>query len=411
MYWIARTAFLWLLIALPVFAVQPPALSLYLDCPVCNLDHLRTTLPYLQFVNAPDACDVHVMASSQGAGGGGTQVTLLLLGRRQFLGMSDTLQVLIASEATEILQQESIAQALSAGLVRFLLKTPLGANLRVVITQQTPSATPSSAEDLWGGWIMRVSLNGSATAQQSLVNGSASGGLSLERMGETWKAEIEGFMNYSESQYSLSDTSTITNIQRNYSLDGYAALSFGNHWSLGIFGGVTSSLYSNNRLHLTLEPAIEYNLFPYDQAVWRQCRVVYRVGAGIAQYNTETIYDRTQETLLRQSLNVAGELRETWGSVGLSVLALEYLNRSDAWRLQGNLYVALRLVGRLSLTLSGNVAEIHDQLSLSKSGVSAAGVLLLREQLATNYSAGASFGISYIWGALGSSVVNPRFGR
>lgn len=411
MYWIAIVACLWLVTALPICATQPPALYFYLDCLSCNIDHLRTTLPYLQFVNTPDACDVHAIASSQRTAGGGIQLTLLLLGRRQFLGMNDTLQISLIAEMTEALQQESIAQAVSAGLVRFLLKTPLGTNLRVIITPQPSSATQSSADDPWNGWVMRISFSGSATAQKSLSSGFVAGNLAVERIGESWKTEMTGTMNYSESKYFLSDTTTITNTQRNFSVDGYAALSIAEHWSLGLFGEAASSLYSNNRLSFALTPAVEYNLLPYQQALWRQCRLLYRVGWGFARYNTETIYDRTEETLFNHSLTVAGEIRDYWGSAGLSLLASEYLNRTNAWQLQGNAYLSLRLVGRLSLSLSGSVGEVHDQLSLSKQGVTPSGVLLLREQLATDYTHGVSFGVTYLFGSVGSSIVNPRFGR
>ena len=55
-------------------------------------------------------------------------------------------------------------------------------------------------------------------------------------------------------------------------------------------------------------------------------------------------------------------------------------------------------------------ARASDQLSLAKSAASDAEILLRLRQLATSYTYGGSFSLSYTFGSLFNNVVNPRFG-
>jgi hypothetical protein len=54
--------------------------------------------------------------------------------------------------------------------------------------------------------------------------------------------------------------------------------------------------------------------------------------------------------------------------------------------------------------------RIKDQISLGKSSASTEEILLRLRQLATDYSYSFSVGISYSFGSIFNTVVNPRFG-
>ena len=65
---------------------------------------------------------------------------------------------------------------------------------------------------------------------------------------------------------------------------------------------------------------------------------------------------------------------------------------------------------RPSARLGGNYHWIRDQLHLPASQLTDDEKLLELQQLATNFSYGTFFGISYRFGSIFSGVVNPRFG-
>lgn len=72
--------------------------------------------------------------------------------------------------------------------------------------------------------------------------------------------------------------------------------------------------------------------------------------------------------------------------------------------------LSIRIIKGLSFDLYGQFSSIHDQISLPKASASSEEILLQQRQLATQYSFFVSAGISYTFGSMYNSVVNPRFG-
>ena len=58
-----------------------------------------------------------------------------------------------------------------------------------------------------------------------------------------------------------------------------------------------------------------------------------------------------------------------------------------------------------------NASRIRDQLSLPARGATPEEVLLRLRQLQSGYEYGVSFSLTYTFGSIFSSVVNPRFGQ
>ena len=70
----------------------------------------------------------------------------------------------------------------------------------------------------------------------------------------------------------------------------------------------------------------------------------------------------------------------------------------------------MRLFKGFSFNVYGGYDRIRDQIGLRKGGATPEEVLLRRRQLATGHSYHMGFGISYSFGSIFNSVVNPRFG-
>jgi hypothetical protein len=69
----------------------------------------------------------------------------------------------------------------------------------------------------------------------------------------------------------------------------------------------------------------------------------------------------------------------------------------------------VRIAKGLQIRISGGASMIHNQLSLPKAGASTEDILLRQKELATQYSIFTDLTISYTFGSIYSSVVNPRF--
>ncbi|MBN1158373.1 MAG: hypothetical protein JXA61_03245, partial [Bacteroidales bacterium] len=127
-------------------------------------------------------------------------------------------------------------------------------------------------------------------------------------------------------------------------------------------------------------------------------------------YIDTTIYDKTFERLFQQSLDIAMQIKQSWGSANFSLNASNYLHdwSKNFVQIEGSL--EWRLFRGLSLTIRGSAAFIHNQIELAKGGRSVEDIYLSLRELETNYSYTGRIGITYTFGSIYNNIVNPRFG-
>ena len=77
--------------------------------------------------------------------------------------------------------------------------------------------------------------------------------------------------------------------------------SLGEHWSVGGTAIALSSTFQNYDLRTRFAPGIEYDLLPYSESTRRIFTLFYSVGLQAADYQEETVYGKTSETLLDHS--------------------------------------------------------------------------------------------------------------
>jgi hypothetical protein len=161
---------------------------------------------------------------------------------------------------------------------------------------------------------------------------------------------------------------------------------------------------------LRVSPAVEYDVYPYGEATRRQVRVKYSAGAAGFRYRETTLLGKDSETHPTHELEIATELRQPWGSISASVRGSQYLH--DTSKQSASVFggVEWRIVKGLSMNLFANYDFIHDQLHLPRGELSDDDVLARLRELQTGYRYFVSFGLSYSFGSIFNSVVNPRFG-
>nr|BCX00787.1 MAG: hypothetical protein KatS3mg041_0833 [Bacteroidota bacterium] len=403
-------------LAYPLRAQIPDSLHqhaprVFLDCPTsfCDLDYIRTEVAFVNYVRDPAQAEVYVLLTTQSTGSGGTEYTLTFQGRRRFAGLYDTLRFSTPPQAPVEVRRRELAHRLRLGLVRYAARTPVADQLRLTYTVPSAHLAAARVRDRWNNWVFRVSLNGYLNAEQQTRTNNYSASLSAQRITPDWKITFQLSYSQGESRFNLGERQ-VRSVSWNQNVNALLVSSLGAHWSAGGFLNLTRSTYRNLNANLSAQPAIEYNLFPYAEATRRQLRILYRTGPIWNRYREETLFGKTEEGLWAQSLTIATQAREPWGSINASIEGGHYFHDLSKRRLTLFGSMDLRLREGLSLTLAGNFSWIRDQITLPRRGATAEEILLRQRQLATNYSYWISVGLTYTFGAIYNNVVNPRFG-
>lgn len=392
---------------------QAGAIRVFVDCQSanCDYDFFRDQMRWVNFVRDRLFSDVLLLVTSLRTGGGGLEYTITALGNDKYKGRADTAVVVMAPNDAQDVIRRSLARTFSLLLAPYAAKTALAS--RIDLTYRAPSTAPTNpkaVKDPWNFWVYRISANGygSGEKQQQFYSGYLS--TSANRVTNAWKVNLGANLSYDESRFTLSGGDQFTNLLRNYGGNALVARSIGNHFAVGATVNGSYSDFSNYRLNLRVMPALEWNLFDYKEFTRRQLTAYYAIGAGSYQYKETTIYNRLSETRPLHSLNVAWNARQPWGSVNWSLFGSQYLHntRFNSYGTGG--FVDLRIAKGLSINMGGNYSRVNDQLYLIRGSLSDNQVIARQQALATNYRFYLNFGMSYTFGSIYNTVVNPRFG-
>jgi len=383
------------------------AAKVFIDCGFCDLDYIRKEIPFVNYVRDWKEAQVHILFTRQRTGSGGIEYTVLFIGQGDFEGMDDTLLYVTGPNDTEDKVRMESAQTLKLGLMHYVAQTPLGR--QITIKYDSP-IDPVAMEDKWNNFVFEIDLSGWFNGEQSTSSTNIWSSLSMTRITPEFKIELDANASYRESKFQIADQ-TIISIIRSQSFNALLVKSLGEHWSVGGFARVSSSLFNNIKLDYRITPALEYNFFPYSESTRKQLRFLYKVGYTHSTYNDTTIYNKTEEGLFHENLGVAFEIKDKWGSINTSLEGFHYFHDFSKNRLWLWSKLSLRLFKGFSLRLSGGYSLIHDQLSLLKEEATEEETLLRQRQLATQFQYWGNVGINYTFGSIYNNVVNPRFGN
>jgi hypothetical protein len=388
------------------------AFNVFLDCSgfFCDETFIRTEIVSVNWVRERTAADVHILATTQPTGGGGTRYTVAFIGQHRFEGVIDTLTYDAPQSSTGDETRRSLTRVFQIGLVRYLARTKAIDQVVVTFTAaQVADTMTAPTKDPWNAWVFSLNANANDSREESYSSLYASGRVSASRVTEGWKSLISGGESYNESRFSFDGSKSVF-IQRSYNADLLQVRSLDAHWSAGVKGSFTSSTYLNQRAAARVTPAVEYDLFPYAEATRRQLRFQYGIGASTFSYYDTTIFNRLHETLPVQVFSTAFSQNQTWGSVNAGVDAVSYLSDLARRRLTYSLGANVRIAKGLSVNFFGDYESIHDQFYIPKEGITRDDALLRQSQQSTRFSQFFFVGLTYSFGSVFNNVVNPRFG-
>jgi hypothetical protein len=388
----------------------------FLDCQAngCDGDFLRTELTWLNFVRDRTLAIVHILATSQSTGSGGTELTVAFIGLGALSAKQDTVVAISRQSDTFDERRQLVRRVISQGMLRFVANTPLASRLSVAYRAPAAGTVASDtrgARDRWNLWVIRVGGGSFFNGEESYKYYNINGSIEARRTTAANKTFITFRGNRNEDRYTLPDGDELVTKRRNYNAEALWVKSLNDHWSAGLQANASSSVTSNLELGTRFGPAIEYDLFPYSESTRRQIIARYSVGVKSLDYDSLTIFDKLKETRPDHRLVLAGEATQPWGGFYGSVTGSQYLNEPGKYRIDGFMGMNWRIVRGLNIGFDMGYTKLRDQLNLKRGTASQEEVLLRLRQLATGYYYYGSINISYTFGSVFSNVVNPRFGQ
>jgi hypothetical protein len=299
---------------------------------------------------------------------------------------------------------------LKLGLVRYVSSTTAAERLQLVYRPgRTAAAAVGPQLDPWNFWSFRARGNGSITGEVSNKSRTLSASLTANRTTEAWKINLVGSLNRHRNDFTLSDGGTLTDAAHDQGLSGIVVKSLGDHWAVAGRARLASSTFLNQDRATRLAGGLEYSVFPYAESSRRELTLQFTAGVNRFKYHETTIYGKNLETAGDGVLLGAFNVRQPWGSSGLSLEAATYFHDLARHRVVAAGNIDVRVFKGFSVTLDGSVSRIHDQLYLQAGEATDEEILLRRRQLATSYRYRFSAGVSYTFGSIFNNVVNTRF--
>lgn len=118
--------------------------------------------------------------------------------------------------------------------------------------------------------------------------------------------------------------------------------------------------------------------------------------------------DKLKEQLWYYRLDANISLVQPWGSVSGRIGGHHFFTEKDMFRINGNINLRWRVFEGFNFNLGANASYIKDQVLFVPKDINRNNVLLGAGILPTNFSLFFSGGISYTFGSINNSVVNPR---
>ncbi|MFW6140386.1 MAG: hypothetical protein ACOC5S_03425 [Acidobacteriota bacterium] len=393
--------------------LRSTAPNVFIDCNrrVCDLKYIKTEITFINYMHDRENADVHVLVTRQSTGSGGNEYTLNFIGLKEYKGRNSTLKYFSRSTDTESEVRKGFVNTLKQGLIPYVYDTPLSEYITVSYEKPIAVKTPSLNPDKWNHWVFNFSLSGNMNLEDLSKQYRYSVSLSANRTTETSKFSFWANTNYRRGKYEVDESEEVISRRDRRVIFSQLVQSLSDHWSAGASIRMYSSSYDNADLFATIGPALEYNIFPYDQSTRRELRIQYHLQYSYHQYDDITIFNKTRENLFQQSLNVILEIKETWGSAGLRLEGSNYLHDFSKNNFQFEAGLSMRVLKGLSFGIDGEYARVRNQLSLPREGASKDEILLELKRLATSYNFGLNLRLNYRFGSIYNNIVNPRFGN
>jgi hypothetical protein len=391
------------------------AIRVFLDCQGdtnlgCDSEFFVLELPYVNWTRDRLFANVQFLVTTIQTGSGAFQYTVTALGRGRFAGRADTSVVNTLPNEAEDGVRRKLSASIAILLVPYVRTTSAAARLRVVYDapKNGRQATPSSVKDPWNFFVLQLEGNGfvETESRQTFANGNAD--IRIRRVTEQNAVRFGWNQSVRYNSFEINDSTTVTNTVRNGVFFARGVKALGPRLSVGMLTNIGFNEFNNTQLFWRAAPVVEYNFFPWKQATSRQVAISYGVGPRYFRWKEPTIFDRSSEWRMQQELVLGTDVRQSWGSINTSARYASFIPDLKQWNLSLNGQASLNLVKGLSFNVGGGASLIRDQIFLAAQDQTPEQILTQRRALASDFRVFVFTGLSYSFGSIYNSVVNPR---
>lgn len=390
---------------------KPGKLKVFLDCTrswLCDFDYVRTEMKYVEFVRDRFQSDVHVLVNIQNSSTGGQQNEMNFLGQGRFANMNDTLTFFNDPTTTDDDKRKQLVQYLKLGLMRFVARNGGGKDLDISYKAPGKTEEVKPEIDKWNYWVFQFGANGSWSGNRNYRSSSQYGYFNADR--ETEKSRINFYISGDQNKQTFTDENGESEFNmKNLNSGLQVAKAITSHWSYGFNTGFQNTLFSNIQAGFSFKPKLEYSIFPYSKFNSQRIVLQYLVGGVYNKYYDTTVYFKTREWQLQQSLNLITSFTKPWGSINIGIFYSNYFDDFKKNNLFFNGAISWRIIKGLNFGIYGNYGLIHDQIALRKGNYTRDQLLVRTRELQSSYDYGVGMGFSYRFGSIRNSIVNPRF--
>lgn len=390
--------------------------GLFIDCQIgCDFTYLKQELTFVNYMLNRQEADILVLATDQRTGAGGEEVQLVFIGQNAFAGIVDTTIYFIDPNATDAIEREQLVDELKKGLLQFIIRTPLLDQINFSIEESEDAGdTEAEIEDPWDYWVFNLGGNGFLNGEAQFSNIDVSGRVRASRITEQSKFRFGSFYNYERGLFytqgdSIGKTDTIVSLRESFRAEGLFVKSISPRWSIGVAGAAGSSTFGNTDLDASIKPAIEFNLFPYDEVQTHRFTILYAIGPEYYNFTDTTVYNKLEQTLMRHGLVTEFTQTKKWGNISLGLGAEQFLHDPSLFNVYFNPDIEWQIYKGLSLDAGGFFSFVRDRINISKEEATGEEIILRIRQLDTNFTYFTYFGINFRFGSKFNNFVNPRF--
>lgn len=402
--------FLFFCFALQTFSQEENnSLKIFLDCNSCDNTYIKQTLNNVQFVRDQNYADVHLFFTRQTNGSGGRFYEIEFIGKNEFKNIHDKLTYSTNQTMSKEDKRNRTLKHIKLGLIRYWIEKGHTDVVNIKVKERATKNVEEEIQDPWHSWVFGINTRGNMSGEESKKKLDVNFSISAKRVTESNKFSYR--MGYSEKQstFSRPDQEDIIATRTTKYINLSDVISIGGNWSAGSFGGLGSSVYRNKDFYYYFKPAVEYNFFNYSKSAHKQLTLSYRNGIEYNDYIESTVFGEEKEQLWEHELNLGGKVQQKWGNIYGEASFEQYLHDTTLNALSFYLGASLRIFKGFNLNLSGDYSISGNQINLPAGDVSLEELLLQQQQLASGYEYSLNMGISYSFGSIYNTVVNPRF--
>jgi hypothetical protein len=374
-----------------------------------DTDYIRQEIPVVTYVRDRELADVHLIISRHQSGSTGATYNISFIGYGQYRNINYQLNYWAPSSNTSDITRRGYTNLIKNGLAPYI--SAAGSSHIMDISYSAASVLPVSNDiddrDPWNHWVIDVYAGGEFDREDTRNSSHIRYGIFADRITKESRTRLRPYGNYNERNFRTGEGWVKTSRTRG-GFDSYHVVSISDHWSVGGFGKIFISTFDNMKFSAEVSPALEYSLYPYDEATRRSITIAWRAGGGYYNYVEETVFDKTEEILFGQALVASANFRQPWGDIRSGIVGFHHFHDFRSNSIEIFARSNFRIVQGLALTLNTSFDLINNQVAIPKSDLSLEEILLEQRRRATSSRFGINVGLSYTFGSRITGVFNPR---